>query len=248
MDIAIPIGKGATWNEELKYILRAWEKNYEDLGNVFLIGDVEWIKKKYPWLKKAKLVNCDDPFSRNKDGNIIRKVIKVIDSGEISDPFIRTSDDQYLLKKTDSFKPVYSVDIMKKPREWFNKGSRWKNRLKRTCRILFVKKKSTFNYDVHFGMEVHHDFKKIMESYPYTKSIGYTINTLYFNNALKEHTKAEDIRVMVEIPIRDEAKVKEALKGKTFLCYSGKGGDQALTPELKNVIINKFKKKSKFEK
>ena len=53
---------------------------------------------------------------------------------------------------------------------------------------------------------------------------------------------------MIEIPIRDEEKIKERLKGKTFLCYVGRGGDPALTPEFKNVIMNKFKKKSKFEK
>ena len=248
MDLVIPIGKGSTWRDELKYVLRSWNKYYEDLGNVFLVGDEAWIKAKYPWLKKAKIVNCDDPFNRNKDANIIRKVIKVIDTQELTDPFIRASDDQYLLKKTDEFKPVYSQDLKEKPREWWNKGSRWKNRLKRTHRILLVKRKTTFNYDVHFPLETGHDFKKIMESYPYTKSIGYTINTLYFNHSLTEHVKAEDIRFMVEIPIRNEEKAKEALKGKTFLCYSGKVGDQALTPELKTVIVNKFKKKSKFER
>jgi len=248
MDLVLPLGKGISWNLELKYVLRSWDKYYEDLGNVFLVGNIEWIKEKHPWLKKVKLVQCDDPFNRNKDANITRKVIKVIDTQELSEPFIRASDDQYLLKKVDNFPPVYSQDLMEKPREWWNKGSRWKNRLKRTHRILFVKGKPVYNYDVHFPLETRHDFKKIMESYPYTKSIGYTINTLYFNNAISEHIKAEDIRVMIEIPIRNEEKVKEALKGKTFLCYSGKGGDQALTPELKNVIMNKFKKKSKFER
>ena len=248
MDLVLPLGSGATWNLELKYVLRSWDKYYEDLGNVFLVGDEAKIKAKYPWLKKVKLIQCGDIFNCNKDANLIRKVIKAIDTQELTDPFIRASDDQYLLKKTDSFPPMYSQNLNEKPREWWNKGSRWKNRLKRTYRILFVHKKTTFNYDVHFPLETGHDFKKIMESYPYTKSIGYTINTLYFNNSLTEHTKAEDIRLMIEIPIRDEEKVKTALKGKTFLCYSGKGGDQALTPALKTVIINKFKKKSKFER
>ena len=248
MDLILPLGKGMTWDLELKYVLRSWDKYYEDLGKVFLVGDIELIKKKNPRLKNVKLVQCDDPFKRNKDANIIRKVIKVIDTEELSDPFIRASDDQYLLKKTDSFPPLYSQDLKEKPREWWQKGSRWKNRLKRTHRILSVKNKTTFNYDVHFPLETGHDFKKIMETYPYTKSIGYTINTLYFNNALTEHVKAESIREMIEIPVRDEEKIKERLKGKTFLCYSGKAGDAALTDELKNVIIKKFKKKSKFEK
>ncbi len=247
-DLVIPLGTGATWNLELKYVLRSWDKYYEDLGKVFLVGNTGKIKAKYPWLKKVVIVDCNDPFSRNKDANITRKVIKVIDTQELSDPFIRASDDQYLLKKVECFAPMYSHDLKEKPREWWNKGSRWKNRLKRTHRILFVKNKPTFNYDVHFGMEVGHDFKKIMETYPYTKSIGYTINTLYFNNSLTEHVKAGEIREMIEKPVKDEEKIKERLKGKTFLCYSGKAGDAALTPELKKVIMNKFKKKSKFER
>ena len=248
MDLVLPLGKGATWNLELKYVLRSWEKYYEDLGKVFIVGDEKHIKTKYPWLKRVTIVNCDDPFARNKDANIIRKVIKVIDTKELSDPFIRSSDDQYLLKKIDNFPPIYSQDLKEKPRDWWQKGSRWKNRLKRTHRILFVKGKPVYNYDVHFPLEVKHDFKKIMERYPYTKSIGYTINTLYFNNALEEHVKMEDIRAMIEIPVKNETDIKEIIKGKTFLCYVGKAGDAALTPELKNVIMSKFKKKSKFEK
>lgn len=247
MDLILPLGKSVTWNLELKYVLRSWDK-YAEIDKIFLIGNESWIKEKYPWLKGVKIVNCDDPLTRNKDGNIIRKVIKAIDTVELSDPFIRASDDQYLLKKVESFAPVYSQDLDEKPQNWWNQGSRWKNRLKRTHRILFVHGKPVFNYDVHFPLETGHDFKKIMESYPYTKSIGYTINTLYFNNSLKEHTKAEDIRLMIERPIKDEARIKNMLKGKTFLCYSGRGGDQALTPELKNVIMSKFKKKSKYEK
>ena len=247
-DLVLPLGTGATWNLELKYVLRSWDKYYENLGKVFLVGKTDKIKDKYPWLKKAIIVDCDDPFNRNKDANIIRKVIKVIDTQEVTDPFIRASDDQFLLKKTDSFPPMYSQDLMEKPRDWWNKGSRWKNRLKRTHRILFVKGKPVFNYDVHFPLETGHDFKKVMERYPYTKSIGYTINTLYFNNVITDHVQAGDIREMIEIPVRNEEEIKDRLKGKTFLCYVGRGGDQALTPELKNVIMNKFKKKSRFEK
>ena len=63
MDLVIPYGKGATWRDELKYVLRSWDKYYEDLGNVFLVGNVGWIKEKYPWLKKVKLV---DKFPWNR--------------------------------------------------------------------------------------------------------------------------------------------------------------------------------------
>ena len=248
IDLVIPFGKGFGWKEGLRYVLRSWAKNYDNLGHVFLVGDESWIKSNLPWLKGVKIVNCDDPFSMNKDGNIIRKVIKVIDTQELTDPFIRTSDDHYLLKKIDSFPPMHTGDLNEKSRGWWNIGRRWKNRLKRTHRILFVKKKTVFNYDGHFPMEVRHDFKRIMETYPYTKSIGYTINTLYYNNAIKEHVYYDDCRVFFAHPVHDEKKIKDRMKGKKFMCYSGRDGKRALTPALKAVIMNKFKIKSRFEK
>jgi len=248
IDLILPIGAGMSWDNELRYVLRSWEKNFPDLGKVFIVGPKDKIKKKYPWLKGVEFVDCDDPFNHNKDANIIRKVIRVIDTCELTDPFIRASDDQFILRKVDSFPPRYTWDMKKKETQWWNRGSKWKNRLKRTNRILQVKKLSTYNYDGHFPMEYHKDFKKVMESYPYTKSIGYTINSLYFNNVLTEHVSFEGCRVFIEHPYTDESILREKMRGKDFLCYSGARGDAALTPALKSVIITKFKKKCRFEK
>lgn len=247
-DLVIPVGAGMSWNDELKYVLRSYDKNFPGLGRVFVVGNVKNIKKKYPWLKGVELVDCNDPFTHNKDANMIRKVIKVIDTCELSDPFIRASDDQFVLKKVDSFPPRYTWDMSSKDPGWWRKGSRWKNRLKRTHRILQVKGRTTWNYDGHFPMEYRHDFKKIMESYPYTKSIGYTINSLYFNTVLTEHEQYQDNRVFIELPHNDEKILKAKIKGKDFLCYSGARGDLALTPALKKVIMDKFKTKCRFEK
>lgn len=247
-DLIIPLGKGSSWNNnELRYALRSYAKNFPDLGEVFIVGDAQWIKKKLPWLK-AKVVDCSDPFNANKDANMIRKVIKVIETEELTDEFIRSTDDQFVLKKVDSFPPLYTWNMKDKDPGWWGRGSRWKNRLKRTYRILDVHGKTTWNYDGHFPMTYKKDFKKVMESYPYTKSIGYTINTLYFNNVLKEHEHYEDCRHMFELPNEDVAVIKKKLKGKKFMCFSGRQGDMCLTLALKEYLINKFPKKSRFEK
>ena len=247
-DLIIPLGTGSSWdNNELRYALRSYEKNFPNLGNVFIVGDAAWIKKNLPWLK-ATIVDCNDPFNANKDANMIRKVIKVIDTQELSDEFVRATDDQFILKKVESFPPMYTYNLKDKDPGWWGRGSRWKNRLKRTYRILSVHKKTTFNYDGHFPMTYKKDFKKVMESYPYTKSIGYTINTLYFNNVLTEHEHYEDIRHMFELVNDDLAVIKKKLKGKTVMCYSGRNGDACLTPALKEYLKNKFPKKSKYER
>lgn len=248
IDLVLPVGSGMSWNDELRYVLRSYCKNFDHLGKVFIVGDIKKLKAKFPWLKGVELVDCPDPFNMNKDANIIRKVIKVIDTCDVSDPFIRASDDQFILRKVDSFPPMYTWEIDKKPAEWWGRGTRWKNRLKRTDRMLMIKGYSRYNYDGHFPMEYRHDFKKVMEHYPYTKSIGYTINSLYFNSVLQEHKYYEDCRFFFELPNTDEEVIRDKLKGKTFMCYSGARGDLALTPELKSVIMKKFPRKCRFER
>lgn len=247
IDLVLPVGAGASWKDELRYVLRSYVKNFDRLGKVYIVGEKQKLQNKYPWLKNVEFVECSDPFSMNKDANIIRKVIKAIESG-CSDPFIRASDDQFVLKKVDSFPPMYTWEISKKPADWWRRGSRWKNRLKRTDRILMINKLPRYNYDGHFPMETGHDFKKVMEHYPYTKSIGYTINSLYFNSVLTEHRHYEDCRFFFELPNHDEEVIREKIKGKTFLCYSGSRADAALTPALKSVIMKKFPRKCRFER
>lgn len=250
MDLVIPIGKGAIWNEELKYILRSWDKNFENLGKVFLIGEKVWIEKKYPWLKDVIIVNCNDPYHRNKDANIIRKVIRAIDTKRLSDPFIRTSDDQYVLKKIENCNPVYSHDLKDKSIKWWNRriiDSRWKSRLKNTFKTLQRRRITTFNYDVHFPLEVRHDFKAIITKYYYISSAGYVINTLYFNNALSRHKKMGNIRGFIGKPM-EEAEIRKEMKDMTYLAYSNKDKDHALNDELRKIIKNKFRVKSRFEK
>lgn len=247
-DLVIPLGKGSSWdNNELRYVLRSFDKNFADLGKVFIVGDSKWIKEKLPWLK-AEIVDCSDPFNANKDANMIRKVIKVIDTCDLSDEFIRATDDHFVLRKVESFPPMYTYNLADKDPGWWGRRSRWKNRLKRTKTILSVHGKTIYNYDGHFPMTYKKDFKKVMESYPYTKSIGYTINTLYFNNVLKDHVHYEDCRHMFELVNEDLKVIKNKLKGKTFMCYSGRNGDACLTTALKEFLKNKFKKKSRFER
>lgn len=257
IDLVIPIGAGMSWNNELRYVLRSYAKNVPDLGRVFLVGPKDKLKAKYPWLQNVRIVDCDDPYNHNKDANLIRKVVRVIDTTDVSDPFIRASDDQFILKKDPDFSPRYTWDMKDKDPMWFKRGSsrKYKNRLKRTKTILEINGKTTYNYDGHFPMLVWHDFKKIVESFPhpnrpplYVKSIGYTINSLYYNNKLAEHKHFEDCRAWIEAPQIDEAILRQKVRGKDFLCYSGGRGDAALNSVLKSYIIKKFPTKCRFEK
>jgi len=249
LDLVIPLSNASSWhNNELRFVLRSYEKNFANLGNVYIVGPKLWINKRSPWLTNVILIDYDDPFVRNKDGNMIRKVIKVInDFPGLSDPFIRGTDDQFLLKPVEEFPPMYTWDFKDKDKGFWNKGGRWRSRAKRTARILAIRGKTTYNYDGHFPVEVHKDFKRVMESYPYTKSIGFIINTLYFNNVLKEHIPQEGCIWFMESPLEDEKKIRENMKGKMYFCFSGRTGDICLNDTLKSVLQKRFKKPSRFE-
>ena len=249
-DLVIPLGIGSTWNNnELRYALRSYDKYFKNLGNVYIVGSKQYIKEKLPWLTGVEIVDCGDPNRRNKDANIINKVLKVINEYPVTKDFIRTSDDQLLLKEVDELLPFYSFDMRKKEQAWW-RGNRWKQRLKRTMRILFVKKKTTFNYDVHIPMEVNaKQFKKIfVNTDPFNRfnmSIGFTINSLYYNVALTEHqqldlsTRLDLDKVSIEVA---NILVKKMI-GKTYLIYNNHGLNQV----LRDAIVKKFPDPCRFE-
>ena len=249
-DLVIPLGIGSTWNNnELRYALRSYDKYFKNLGNVYIVGDKAYIDGELPWLTGVEIVHCGDPNRRNKDANIINKVLKVINEYPVTKDFIRASDDMLLLKEVDELLPFYSFDMRKKEQAWW-RGNRWKQRLKRTMRILFVKKKTTFNYDVHIPMQVSaKQFKKIfVDTDPYNRfnmSIGFTINSLYYNVALTEHqqldlsTRLDLDKVSIEVA---NILVKKMI-GKTYLIYNNHGLNQV----LRDAIVKKFPDPCRFE-
>jgi hypothetical protein len=244
-DLVIPLGTGSKWkNNELRYALRSYAKYFKDLGDVYIVGDRNYINN-LKWLTNVIVVNCDDPFNRNKDGNIIRKVLRVIEKyPKLTDNFVRASDDQLLWDEVDSMPPLYIYNLKDKEQAWWMRGNRWKVRLKKTMRILEVKKKTTWNYDSHIPMTVNkHKFKEVWSKFPWQKSIGYCINTLYFNMALDKHQHYENKKISVEAPVSDSDVLAAQIKGKKYLGYNDKG----LNDVLKEAIQQRFPDPCRFE-
>ena len=245
-DLIIPLGTGSRWkNNELRYALRSYDKYFKDLGTVYIVGPKAYIKKNLPWLQNVVVVDCDDPFNRNKDGNLIRKVLRVIDNyPELTDDFVRASDDQLLWDEVDSLPPLYTYNLKDKPQAWWMRGNRWKVRLKKTMRILEVKKKTTWNYDAHIPMTVNkHKFKEVWSKFPWERSIGYCINTLYYNMALDKHTHFDNKKLSVEQAVAAPNVLPMQLRGKKYLGYN----DAGLNDHLKALIKKRFPDKCRFE-
>lgn len=239
IDVVYPLSKESRWQDnELRYSLRSLDCNLIGLGRVFIVGH------KPAWLTNVIHIPADDANRHNKDANIINKLILACHAGA-SDRFLFCSDDQLLLApvKAADLRPYHIGCLKKKPPQFWG-GGRWKKGLRRTYELLLARHAQTFHYDAHVPQPMdRHQFAEIMGGIDYHAGDGYTVNTLFFNLALKRHQRLPSIKANFERPEIDAGEVRRKIKGKTFLGYN-EGG---LTPALKTVLAELFPVPSRFE-
>ena len=110
IDVVYPLGTGSRWNDnELRYSLRSLEKNFPDLGRVWIVGH------RPAWLTGVVHVAMDDVHRHNKDANLIDKILAACRAG-VSERFVRMSDDQVFLRpvRFADMKPLHYGDITSK--------------------------------------------------------------------------------------------------------------------------------------
>lgn len=241
-DLVIPLGIGSIWqNNEVRYCIRSFVKNFSELGKIFIVGQKpEFLKWSNPRLIH---IESNDPFRKNKDGNLIYKVLKVCSREDLSYDFIRCSDDQLVIKKVtvNDFYPKYLIEINRPPVS----NNRWKLRVWRTIEELKRVNKPTYHYETHVPMIYNKDsFIEVMNKYPIVDKSGYTINTLYFNYILEEHKQLENIKLTMQRPIMTMDEMMKQVDGKIFLGYNNKGLRDGV---LKSWIQQNFSQKTEFE-
>ena len=234
IDLVIPLSNGSHWQDnEIRYCLRSFDKHFFNLRNVYIVG------YKPEFLKNVIHISVDDSFLQNKDANLINKILIACKREELSEVFIRCSDDQLLLQAVtlEDFQPKYLYNLTECD---FIKLNRWKKRMKATFEYLEQNNYTTFNYDSHVPISViKKEFVKIMKSIKIEDGIGkgYCINTLYCNvldierNVIKHKVTLEGNK---EIDI---------LEDDLFMGYN----DIGLTDELKLLLQQRFFEKSRFE-
>ena len=241
-DAVYPLGVGSKWDKnELRYSLRSLEANFAELGNVYVVG------YRPEWLAGAIHIPCDDPLPRNKDGNIIRKILRACRTPELSEEFLQVSDDQILLRPLSfaELRPYNVIDLAGVAQSWFSGGA-WAKRMERTCQWLRARGRTTYHYDSHIPQPMSKDgCCRVMAECDFEEGIGYAINTLYFNSLeLPEHRPVRDRRAVFELSCRSAAAIRRRLFGKTYLNYF----DPALNEGLKRALAELFPHKSRFEK
>jgi len=93
VDVVIPLGRGSRWNDnELRFCLRSLEKNFLDLGKVWIVGE------KPEWCVGVHYLRMPDFFTSNKDANLITKVMTACYQAKMPPRFVRCSDDEVFLR------------------------------------------------------------------------------------------------------------------------------------------------------
>lgn len=245
IDIVVPLSSESNWGDnELRYALRSFEKHFNELGNIYIIGHLP------TWILNVRHIECEDIYLRNKDANIISKVLKSCYDEKVSENFIFLSDDQCLLsnKIVQDFYPRYCLNLKDFP--FRDIQNHWRDRLENTYKKLKNEEKTTWHFDSHHPVLINkYQFIEIMSKYNWQdEGGGYTINTLYFNNIIDKFKwmvefEGDQILKFQRVHQFTEMEILDKSFGKDFLTYD----DRGLNESLKSFLENKFNKKSKYE-
>jgi hypothetical protein len=241
IDVVYVLGTGSSWkNNELRFSLRALEKNLKEFRKIWIVGE------KPDWIKGINHIPFKDELVNNADGNIARKVLRVCQEKGLTEKFLFINDDHLVMK------PVNAIDIPA-----FHKGDMatfsneyfetdfWRGRLWRTKNILIQKGFTAFHYDCHVPMVMSKKlFPVVMSQFNFEKNIGFTMKSLYGNVVYKESgTRLKGEKITVFKPMTYD-QVKEHCVGHKFVAFNDKG----LRPGMKRWMYNNFPDPSSFEK
>jgi len=199
MDVVIPLGAGAAprndW--ELRFSLRSLWQNFEGLGKVWIVGPrvPGWMRTVDApgWGEVGHIVQ-QDPYPRNKDGCLIGKFVTACADARVSDVFLATSDDHYLMR------PCSAEDLDK---YWLENPSQlpisykrmhessWHARLVRTAKLVEKLGLPVEVFESHIGYPIRKaDYPAAMLSVPWGDGIGFV--THVYANLVRHHRAVMD--------------------------------------------------------
>ena len=240
MDVVYPLASGrhgrkvlgSNWDDnELRYSLRSLEENFPNMGRVYVVTEI--LPK---WLKNVVHLQAKDVHTRNKDANLIDKVLLACRSG-VSQTFLRLSDDQCLLQ------PWNGLDVWHMGSADVNKRGKWWRRCQRTCSYLKAQGRPVLYYDCHCPFPVDRDtFIQVAEDAPYQEPPGMSINTMYFNSIDIPRVRMNGQKIAFHSPTGPK-KIARLSEGKMFLGYSERGTNKS----MRRFLRRRFPEPSRFE-
>ena len=241
IDLVYVLGKGSRWqNNELRFSLRSVIKNLNNVGNIFIVGEIP------DFVKNCIHVPCADIFDPiiNADGNMTHKLLTVCQRADLSENFLFMNDD-FIINQ-----PIAANKI-----QWLHKGdmatqppSYWitqfyRHRLKRTFDELKAHDMTTIQYDYHAPMLMNKfSFISVMQQFDYASDIGYTFRSLYGNSL-----QLPAIPVINQKTVIFKYYTLAEINSKTFNINFVGFNDMGLNDSLKWWLIERFPNKCKYE-
>jgi hypothetical protein len=256
-DLVYYLGVGsAADNWELRMSLRSFVQHFKDLGHIYIIGYVPaWLDRD---VKGVTHIPMEDAYKSCKDANLLQKLVRAALIPELSDKFIRSSDDQLLLRPsgTEDFKPFilepedFVAGQIKKKLDGKDGYNKWHKRLFRTHLELKARGFTGHNYEGHIPYPFDKERIPSVLNFDYGSGNGYTVQSLFFNSAYpgSDHPllKFSDARHSVHNDEFDRKLLAKALGGwRQFLSFS----DGATNcDEFRKMVHAEFPHPTKFEK
>ncbi len=241
IDVVYVLGKGSNWrNNEIRFSLRALEKNLKGIRKIWIIGEDPG------FLKNVTIISHPDEFSQNNaDGNIIRKVLRACQEPTLTENFLFINDDHMIMKPVVAAEipPYRKMDLTTCPDSYFQDNS-WRGRLWRTKNILLKKGYTTYHYDCHVPIVINKNlFPEVVGRFDYQKDTGYTMKSLYGNVVHGSGVQLKGEKVVIFRPyiMGDILKIT---KNRFFVAYN----DEGLKIPMKEWLFKLFPEPSKYEK
>lgn len=213
--VVIPYCKEFAQGRELLFALRSWYNNALFPANLVIIGDRE------DWFGEEVTVIEHQRTSDNPQIDTMEKLKLAIESSEVTERFIWTNDDIYLVNRVS----LAHIEIPKvlgelNPSQF--KGV-YANNMSRTVMLLDKIGLPKLNYGTHTPVLFEKSkLMEMLERFPEAES-GVLFSSLYFNSqAFPVHPvvlnwKTDQFLLPVISQNPDEQKAKELLRRKVFL-------------------------------
>lgn len=213
--VVIPYCKEFAQGRELLFALRSWYNNALFPANLVIIGDRE------DWFGEEVTVIEHQRTSDNPQIDTMEKLKLAIESSEVTERFIWTNDDIYLVNRVS----LAHIEIPKvlgelNPSQF--KGV-YANNMSRTVMLLDKIGLPKLNYGTHTPVLFEKPkLMEMLERFPEAES-GVLFSSLYFNSqAFPAHPvvlnwKTDQFLLPVISQNPDEQKAKELLRRKVFL-------------------------------
>lgn len=174
--VVIPYIKKLAQGNELLYAIRGWDRYFRENFNLVIIGDRE------PWMNDQVKVIETGRKSDNPPIDIAHKMLLAIGSDYVSEKFVWTNDDQYLVS------PVMMADLetLKCTGRLEKKtlqGNLYLDNKARTLRVLkeVMGPAPIWDYSTHFPFVFKKSaLKNVIEDFELTKN-AMLIATVYYN-------------------------------------------------------------------